>query len=152
MFSELTLGTLWAADPQKHKAAIEAILTDARGEQVLEDMMQKVKNNWQKYDLDMVRYQNKCKLIRGWDEMFALIDEDLGNLHSMKMSPYYKSFEEEVKPWDEKLQKIRIVMDIWMDVQRKWVYLESIFNGASDIRTQLANEYTRFKGVDSEFT
>lgn len=43
-------------------------------------------------------------------------------------------------------------MDIWMDVQRKWVYLESIFNGASDIRTQLANEYTRFKGVDSEFT
>lgn len=84
--------------------------------------------------------------------MFALLDEDLGNLHSMKMSPYYKSFEEEVKPWDEKLQKIRIVMDIWMDVQRKWVYLESIFNGASDIRTQLANEYTRFKGVDSEFT
>lgn len=48
--------------------------------------------------------------------MFALLDEDLGNLHSMKMSPYYKSFEEEVKPWDEKLQKIRIVMDIWMDV------------------------------------
>lgn len=152
VFSELTLGSLWAADPQKHKGAIEAILTDARGEQVLEDMILKVKNNWSTYDLEMVRYQSKCKLIRGWDEMFALIDEDLGNLHSMKMSPYYKSFEEEVKPWDDKLQKIRIVMDIWMDVQRKWVYLESIFNGASDIRTQLANEYTRFKGVDSEFT
>ena len=43
-------------------------------------------------------------------------------------------------------------MDIWMDVQRKWVYLESIFCGASDIKTQLANEYNRFKGVDTEFT
>ena len=69
----------------------------------------------------------------------------------MKMSPYYKQFEEEIKPWDEKLQKIRIVMDIWMDVQRKWVYLESIFNGSSDIKQQLNNEYNRFKGIDSEF-
>lgn len=70
---------------------------------MLEDMIQKVKNNWQKFELEMVRYQSKCKLIRGWDDMFSLLDEDLGNLHSMKMSPYYKSFEEEVKPWDEKL-------------------------------------------------
>lgn len=78
-------------------------MTDARGEQVLEDMIMKVKNNWNSFELDMVRYQNKCKLIRGWDDMFSLLDEDLGNLQSMKMSPYYKSFEEEVKPWDEKL-------------------------------------------------
>lgn len=56
VFNELTLGQVWAADPQKHKAAIETILTDARGEQVLEDMIQKVKNNWQKFELEMVRY------------------------------------------------------------------------------------------------
>jgi dynein heavy chain 1 len=42
-------------------------------------------------------------LIKGWDELFAKIDEDLANLSSMKMSPYYKSFEEEAVPWDEKL-------------------------------------------------
>lgn len=48
--------------------------------------------------------------------MFSQLDEDIANLQSMKMSPYYKQFEEEIKPWDEKLQKIRIVMDIWMDV------------------------------------
>ncbi len=40
----------------------------------------------------------------------------------------------------------------WIDVQRRWVYLEGIFFGASDIKTQLANEYTRFKGIDNEFT
>ena len=37
-------------------------------------------------------------------------------------------------------------------MQRRWVYLEGIFFGASDIKTQLANEYTRFKGIDNEFT
>jgi len=70
----------------------------------------------------------------------------------MKISPYYKQFEEEVKPWDEKLQRVRILLDSWIDVQRKWVYLEGIFFGASDIKTQLQNEYSRFKGIDSEFT
>lgn len=32
------------------------------------------------------------------------------------------------------------------------MYLEGIFFGSSDIKTQLANEYNKFKGIDSEFT
>ncbi len=70
----------------------------------------------------------------------------------MKISPYYKQFEEEVAPWDDKLQRLRLTLDTWIDVQRRWVYLESIFFGASDIKTQLPNEYSRFKAIDSEFT
>ena len=37
-------------------------------------------------------------------------------------------------------------------MQRRCVYLEGIFFGSSDIKQQLSNEYTRFKGIDSEFT
>ncbi len=37
-------------------------------------------------------------------------------------------------------------------MQRRWVYLEGIFFGSSDIKTQLNQEFTRFKGIDSEFT
>ena len=47
---------------------------------------------------------------------------------------------------------MRIILDIWIDVQRRWVYLEGIFFGSSDIKEMLVNEYTRFKGIDSEFT
>lgn len=54
--------------------------------------------------------------------------------------------------WDDKLQKVRIILDIWIDVQRRWVYLESIFLGSSDIKDMLINEYSRFKSIDSEFT
>jgi dynein heavy chain 1 len=55
--------------------------------------------------------------------MFEQLDEDLNNLSSMKLSQYYKTFEEEIMQWDDKLQKVRIVLDIWIDVQRRWVYL-----------------------------
>ena len=68
------------------------------------------------------------------------------------MSPYYKTFEPEIVQWDDKLQKTRIILDIWIDVQKKWVYLEGIFFGSSDIKEMLSNEYTRFKGIDNEFT
>lgn len=34
----------------------------------------------------------------------------------MKMSPYYKVFEEEIVPWDDKLNKMRIIFDTWIDV------------------------------------
>lgn len=70
----------------------------------------------------------------------------------MKMSPYYKVFEEEIVPWDEKLQKIRIIFDNWIDVQRRYVYLEGIFFGSADIKTMLSAEFNRFKGIDNEFT
>jgi dynein heavy chain 1 len=99
-----------------------------------------------------VRYQGKCNLIKGWDEMFEELDEDLNNLSSMKLSQYYKTFEEEIAQWDDKLQKLKIILDVWIEVQRKWVYLESIFLGSSEIKEMLINEYTRFKGIDSEFT
>jgi len=30
-------------------------------------------------------------LIKGWDDLFSKLDEDLNNLSSMKISPYYKT-------------------------------------------------------------
>jgi len=68
----------------------------------------------------------------------------------MKMSPYYKVFENEIVPWDDKLQKIRLIFDSWVDVQRRYVYLEGIFFGSADIKNMIPNEYNRFKGIASE--
>lgn len=66
----------------------------ATGENVLERMLQIVKEKWLPKELELVRYQGKCNLIKGWDDMFEQLDEDLNNLSSMKLSQYYKTFEE----------------------------------------------------------
>jgi dynein heavy chain 1 len=149
--NDLTIGELWRLDLNKYHKIIDALLEQAGGEFVLEDMLRKIKEYWQNFELDLVRYQNKCKLIRGWDELFAKVEEDLGSLASMKLSPHFKSFEEEINPWNERIQKISIIFNSWIDVQRKWVYLEGIFMGSGEIKTQLANEFNKFKGIDNEF-
>ena len=69
----------------------------------------------------------------------------------MKMSPFYKSFEEEATQWDNRLHNMRNILDVWQDVQRRWVYLEAIFFGSADIQSLLTQEYNQFKQIDSEF-
>jgi dynein heavy chain 1 len=39
-----------------------------------------VKETWQSYELDMVNYQNKCRLIRGWDDLFNKLKENINQV------------------------------------------------------------------------
>jgi dynein heavy chain len=41
-----------------------------------------------------------------------------------------------------------VLLQAWMAVQRKWMYLESIFIGSDDIRLQLPQEATRFDNIN----
>ncbi|KAF9245447.1 dynein heavy chain, N-terminal region 2-domain-containing protein [Melanogaster broomeanus] len=69
----------------------------------------------------------------------------------MKLSPYYKVFEEEAGSWEEKLNRIHVLFDVWIDVQRQWVYLEGIFSGSTDIKHLLPVESVRFQNINAEF-
>jgi dynein heavy chain 1 len=44
----------------------------------------------QNYELDLINYQNKCRLIRGWDDLFNKVKEHINSVAAMKLSPYYK--------------------------------------------------------------
>ena len=101
--------------------------------------------------LDLVSYQNKCRLIRGWDDLFAKCSENLNSLQAMRHSPYYKEFEDEASSWEDKLNRVHVLFDIWIDVQRQWVYLEGVFTGNADIKHLLPIESSRFQNINSEF-
>lgn len=84
--------------------------------------------------------------------MFQLCEDHMNNINSMKMYPYYKVFEKDIEPWSKTLEQIRITFDYWIDVQRRYVYLEGIFFGSADIKSMLSNEFNRFKSIDNDFT
>lgn len=44
----------------------------------------------------------------------------------MRHSPYYKVFEEEASSWEDRLNRVHQLFDVWIDVQRQWVYLEYV--------------------------
>lgn len=149
--SSMTLGDVWDLNLVATEAIIKDIIAQAQGEMALEEFLKQVREIWQNYALDMVNYQNKCRLIRGWDDLFAKCSENLNSLQAMKHSPYYKEFEEEAVAWEDKLNRVHVLFDVWIDVQRQWVYLEGVFTGNVDIKHLLPIESGRFQNINSEF-
>ena len=149
--NELNLGNLWDANLVRNEAIIRELLTQAQGEMGLEEFLRQVREYWIEFEMELVPYKSKCRLIKGWADLFAQIDDHINQLQSMKMSPYYKNFEEEGNTWDQRLNAIRNIFDTWMDVQRRWFYLEGIFYSSADIQQLLPQEYARFKTIDTEF-
>ncbi|CAD5206375.1 unnamed protein product [Bursaphelenchus okinawaensis] len=149
--NELTLGQVWEADLLRHETVVRQILLVAQGELALEVFLKQVKDFWQGYVVELVNYQNKTSLIRGWDDLFNKLKEHINSLTAMKLSPYYKEFEEDALSWEDRLNKINSLFDVWIDVQRRWVYLEGLFSGSADIATLLPMESSKFSGVSNEF-
>jgi len=144
LLTEMTVGNIWDMDLKKNEQVIRDIVTQASGEMALEEFLKQVKETWTSYVLELVNYQNKCRLIKGWDELFTKCSENLNSLTAMKMSPYYKAFEEDASMWEDKLNRIHVLFDVWIDVQRPWVYLEGIFSGSADIKHLFPVETYRF--------
>lgn len=65
----------------------------------------------------------------------SVLLEDMGlNLQSMMASPHVRAFLDEVRRWESQLSLVGEAMEVWMRVQRRWMYLEAIFIGSDDIR------------------
>ncbi|RMX44013.1 hypothetical protein pdam_00012965 [Pocillopora damicornis] len=137
VLSDLSLGQVWDVDLQKNEGIVKDVIL--------------VRDVWQSYELELVNYQNKCRIIRGWDDLFTKVKEHINSVSAMKLSPYYKVFEEDALQWEEKLNRIHDVFDVWIDVQRRWVYLDGIFSGSADIKALLPVETQRFQSISTEF-
>eukprot|EP00917_Polyrhabdina_sp_WS-2016_P007442 GHVP01016658.1.p1 GENE.GHVP01016658.1~~GHVP01016658.1.p1 ORF type:complete len:4656 (-),score=837.71 GHVP01016658.1:4666-18633(-) len=150
-YNDLTLEYIWNAHNETTETAVREILVQAQGEMALEEFLRIVKDLWSEYSLMLVSFKNRTSLVKDWDALFALLDDHLSSLHSMKMSPYAKIFEEDASLLEEKLNRIRSIFEALQEVQRKWLYLEGVFTGSSDIQSLLPTEFAKFKQADTDF-
>lgn len=69
----------------------------------------------------------------------------------MLSSKFIGYFLDEVTDWQTKLSNADSVINVWFEVQRAWMHLESIFIGSEDIRSQLPEDSKRFEKIDRDF-
>jgi len=150
--SDLTLGNIWDSSPLLHRKLISEVLSTAQGELALEQFLRDLREQWNSCELNLVN-RDGIRLITGWDVLFSSLEDNLNSLASLKQSPYFRNipeFQEDTMNWETRLTHLRGIFDVWVEVQRKWVYLRGIFKNP-DIKAQLPAQHSKFKSVDNEF-
>lgn len=150
--SNINVGNIWESSALSNRKVIAQILSTAQGEAALEQFLRELREKWITSEIQLVM-RDTVKVVVGWEDIFTALEDNLNALASLKQSPDFKNvpeFQEDTANWEVKLTHLRGIFNIWVEVQRKWLYLRGIFKNA-DLKAQLPQQFTKFKGVDNEY-
>ncbi|ORZ35435.1 dynein heavy chain and region D6 of dynein motor-domain-containing protein [Catenaria anguillulae PL171] len=155
-----TLEKLVSMKLHEFATEIGEIVNGAMKELSIESALKDLDANWKNMKFSVVRYNkggaapaagdDKGFILGGVEDVVLALDDNAMNLQSMAASKFVAAFLPQVQRWEKVLSLIGEVVEVWMNVQRKWMYLESIFL-AGDIRQQLPEEAKRFDVIDKTF-
>ena len=88
-------------------------------------------------ELDVREYK-KDGQVRGHvlgaaEEINLQLEDHLLNLQTMSGSRFVGRYAQKVRTWEKTLNMVVECLDVWYNVQRKWMFLESIFIGADAV-------------------
>ncbi|XP_063171723.1 dynein axonemal heavy chain 10 [Candoia aspera] len=149
-----TLENMFAMELHKHSDVINEIVGSAVKELSIEKGVKEIIETWENMKFTVQRYfkgtQERGFILGAVDEIVQILDDNAVNLQSISGSRFVAPFLATVHNWEKTLSLIGEVIEVWMIVQRKWMYLESIFIGG-DIRSQLPEEAKKFDNIDRIF-
>ncbi|XP_071880489.1 dynein axonemal heavy chain 10 isoform X1 [Anas platyrhynchos] len=149
-----TLENMFAMELHKHSDIINEIVGTAVKELSIEKGVKDIAETWEQMKFTVQIYfkgtEKRGFILGSVDEILEVLDDNNVNLQSILGSRFVGPFLATAHHWEKTLSLIGEVIEIWMVVQRKWMYLESIFIGG-DIRSQLPEEAKIFDSVDRMF-
>lgn len=152
MTEKTTLSDLLALQLHKVEDEVRNIVDKAVKEMGTEKILTEISQTWTNLEFIYEKhYRTGTPLIKTDEQLFETLDSNQVQLQAIMQSKYVEYFIEQVSSWQKRLNLADSVIYIWMEVQRTWSHLESIFIGSEDIRNQLPDDAKRFDGVDADF-
>eukprot|EP00949_MAST-11_sp_MAST-11-sp1_P002809 g2809.t1 len=161
---EMTLKALLDLGIRNHLETVQAVSLSADKQYALVKAIEAMRLEWACVDFETVEFVRTTPtrvmateeggddmltyIIRGTDDIVALLDDQIVKIQMMRLSPYIKPIEKQAKAWERKLLYLQELLEEWMACQRSWLYLHPVF-GSDDIVTQLPQESHRFGFVDA---
>ncbi|XP_056602848.1 dynein axonemal heavy chain 10 isoform X1 [Triplophysa dalaica] len=149
-----TLENMFSMELHKYGNVISDIVNSAVKELGIEKGVKEVEETWENMKFNVQRYIKGTHehgfILGAVDDILQHLDDDAMNLQSMAGSHFVGPFLATVQQWEKNLSLISEIIEVWMVVQQKWMYLESIFIGG-DIRSQLPEEAKKFDNIDKMF-
>ncbi|XP_075803650.1 dynein axonemal heavy chain 11 [Microtus pennsylvanicus] len=147
-----TLADLLALRLHRVEDDVRDIVDKAVKELGTEKVITEVSQTWETLEFSYeAHHRTGIPLLKSDEQLFETLEHNQVQLQALLQSKYVEYFIEQVLSWQNKLNVADTVIFTWMEVQRTWSHLESIFVCSEDIRTQLVEDSRRFDVVDAEF-
>ena len=145
----LNLGKLIDINAFTYAERIQEISGQASSEASLEGILKKVEESWRSVDFVVIPHKESKDvfILGGTDEIQQLLDDSNINISTIASSRHVGPIKPKVDEWQKNLELFGKTLDAWLNCQRNWLYLESIFS-APDIARQLPTEAKMFMQVD----
>ena len=129
--------------------AIQSISLVAHKQSALEKALMAMRKEWHNLTFELFLYKDTgVPIVRGVENINALIDDHLVKIQTILSSPYVTHIERQCRTWEQKLLDATSLIESWMACQRAWLYLEPIF-GSQEIMRQMPKEGRKFAAVDA---
>ncbi|KAG8512932.1 Dynein heavy chain 6, axonemal [Galemys pyrenaicus] len=131
---------------------IQDISGQASGEAALETILKKVEDSWKTTEFMVLPHRDSKDvfILGGTDDIQVLLDDSTINIATIASSRYVGPLKARVDDWYKHLALFNQTLEEWLNCQRNWLYLESIFS-APDIQRQLPAEAKMFLQVDKSW-
>ncbi|XP_054457284.1 dynein heavy chain 9, axonemal isoform X2 [Anoplopoma fimbria] len=152
MNQETTLADLLQLNLHCFEEEVRGIVDKAVKEMGMEKVLSELNSTWTGMQFQYEpHHRTQVPLLRTDEELIETLEDNQVQLQNLMSSKYIAHFLDEVSSWQSKLSVADSVISIWLEVQRTWTHLESIFIGSEDIRSQLPEDSRRFEGIDADF-
>lgn len=152
MDDSTTLKDLLDLNLHEFEEEVKTIVDKSVKEMSMEKTLKELHAVWSTMEFEQEPHERtKIKLLRASEELIEVLEDNQVQLQNLMTSKFIAFFLDEVSDWQKKLSMADQVIFAYFEVQRKWMYLESIFIGSEDIRSQLPEDSKRFERLDKEF-
>lgn len=146
-----TVGDILAIDFLMNESAIKSLILEAKSEFAIEKALANLKEEWKIITFETFQYSEECRLVKNWDELFENCNRSLSTLANMGSSMHSTYFERDRADLHEQMSELLTIFNLWIEVQRQWIYLDGIFDKNDDIKTALPLEVARYSRASFEF-
>ena len=134
---------------KNHMDDVQEVALIASKQHALNASLQSMVGELRAVSLSLMPYPKSpdVAIIKGVDVIQALLDDQLVKTQNLLTSPYIVNILEDTRRFESMLLDATNLLEVWMNVQRSWRYLEPIF-GSKDIMRQMPEQGRVFRVVD----
>eukprot|EP00877_Chromochloris_zofingiensis_P015255 jgi/Chrzof1/9984/Cz04g22250.t1 len=145
------LDDLLALQLHKFEEEVGEIVDRAQKEEKMEQGLARLEDAWGKVEFHFNKHKDTdVYTVKMAEEDFEMLEDNQVLVQGMMANRYMNTFRDSILSWNKKLMAVADVVQILVEIQRTWAYLESLFIASEEVKKELPEATERFAKIDAD--